>query len=151
MKKHEEEVSFPLETDNYFINFLQKIILWGVRALAIFMTLVVLWSVIDIGVIIYSKIRQPPYLILNIEDILGLFGAFLVVLIAIEVFLNVILYLRSDLSHLKLVVATALMAISRKIIILDYTQVESSHILYGMAALVVGLGITLWLLYHRTS
>jgi uncharacterized membrane protein (DUF373 family) len=43
------------------------------------------------------------------------------------------------------------MAISRKIIILDYTQVESSHILYGMAALVVGLGITLWLLYHRTS
>ncbi len=44
----------------------------------------------------------------------------MVTLIAIEIFLNIVLYLRDDVLHVKLVLATALMAIARKVIVLDY-------------------------------
>jgi uncharacterized membrane protein (DUF373 family) len=60
----------------------------------------------------------PPVFLLSISDILATFGAFLAVLIAIEIFINITIYIRNDVLPVKLVVATALMAISRKVIIL---------------------------------
>jgi uncharacterized membrane protein (DUF373 family) len=73
------------------------------------------------------------------------FAAFLAVLIAIEIFANITLYLRDDVIHVKLVVATALMAIARKVIVLDLSILEPSY-LYAIAAIVIALGITYWLL-----
>lgn len=140
----DKDSNFPLdEIDNKLVNFLQKIILFGVQILAILMTIVILWGVIDVGYILYEKAQTPPYL-LNIEDILGTFGAFLVVLIAIEIFLNIVLYLKKDMVHLKLVIATALMAIARKVIILDYDHMEPAHI-YAISAAIAALGFSYWL------
>lgn len=56
------------------------------------------------------------------------FGAFMVVLIAIGIFQNIILYLRHDVIHVKIVLATALMAIARKVIILDYDELDPLYI-----------------------
>ncbi len=69
---------------------------------------------------------------------------FMAVLIAIEIFLNITLYIRSDVIPVKLVVATALMAISRKIIVLDYKDVDAQYVT-ASALVVVALGITYWL------
>lgn len=134
-----------LEVDNQFINFLQQIILWSVKALALFMVIVIVWSTIDVGMVIVKNIFQPPYLLMPFEDIIHLFGAFLVVLIAIEIFLNIILYMRRDMDHIKLVVATALMAIARKVIILDYEKATAIQ-LYGIAGIIAALGVTYWLI-----
>jgi len=60
---------------------------------------------------------EPPLTILRISNLSDMFGSFLSVLIAIEIFLNITLYLREDVIHVKLVVATALMAIARKVIV----------------------------------
>jgi uncharacterized membrane protein (DUF373 family) len=43
------------------------------------------------------------------------------------------------------VIATALMAIARKVIIFDYNEVEASYI-FGTALVVLALGITYWLI-----
>ncbi|MGL1835036.1 phosphate-starvation-inducible PsiE family protein [Rhodocyclaceae bacterium SMB388] len=51
-----------------------------------------------------------------------MFAAFLAVLIAIEIFANITLYLRDEVIHVKLVIATALMAIARKVIVLDFSE-----------------------------
>lgn len=140
----DEEINFPIEnTDSKLVDLLQKIILFGVKILAILMTAVILWGVIDVGYILFEKARISPYL-LNIEDILSTFGAFLVVLIAIEIFLNIILYLKKDSFHLKLVLATALMAIARKVIVLDYNHLQPAYI-YAIAAAIAALGFTYWL------
>ncbi|MCF8005221.1 MAG: phosphate-starvation-inducible PsiE family protein, partial [Chromatiaceae bacterium] len=78
-------------------------------------------------------------------DIIKTFGAFLAVLIAYEIFSNIRLYIRSDVFPMKLVVATAIMAIARKIIILDMAEYSALD-LVGMGVIVVGLGITYWLI-----
>ena len=45
------------------------------------------------------------------------------IITAIEIFQNIVLYLRTDVIPVQLVIATALMAIARKVIILDYSEV----------------------------
>jgi len=71
------------------------------------------------------------------------------VLIAIEIFLNITLYLRDDVVHVKLVVATALMAIARKVIVFDFAKIDGMEIL-GTGAVVLGLGIVYWLMDRKT-
>lgn len=126
------------------INWLGKIIHYAVRALAVMMTLVVLWGVIDVGLTLYQQIVTPPYGLMSIIDILAIFGAFLAVLIAIEIFQNITIYLKEEIIHVQIVIATALMAISRKIIVLDFDKVAAEYV-WASAAVIVALGITYWL------
>ncbi len=145
MKPSKSPDNFPVDVGSPLILFLQKVILLSIKVLAIFMSIVIIWSVIDVGINLYLKIINPPLFLINFDDILTIFGGFLVVLIAIEIFLNIILYLRKDVSHLKLVIATALMAISRKVIILDYDHLKPFH-LFGIGGIILALGIVYWLI-----
>jgi len=70
------------------------------------------------------------------------------VLIAIEIFINISMYLSTDVIPVRLVVATALMAIARKVIIFDFERITPPF-LYGTAAVVMALGITYWLITKR--
>jgi uncharacterized membrane protein (DUF373 family) len=66
------------------------------------------------------------------------------VLIAIEIFINITIYLRDDVIHVKIVMATALMAIARKVIILDYNQISPDYI-WATAGVVVAMSIGYYL------
>ncbi len=142
---HEE---LPTEHDDPFIRFLHLTIRGGVKILALLMIGVILLSIFDVLVTIYSKISDPPYLVISTNDLLETFGAFLVVLIAIEIFINITLYIRSDVIPVKLVVATALMAISRKVIVFDYKHLDPQYV-SASALVVVALGITYMLVQRH--
>jgi uncharacterized membrane protein (DUF373 family) len=131
--------------DDPLIAALHKMIRFAIRILAVLMTAVIFWSVADVLLVLYEKLSEPPVFLLDMSDIFQVFAAFLAVLIAIEIFANITLYLRDDVIHVKLVVATALMAIARKVIVLDLSILEPSY-LYAIAAIVIALGITYWLL-----
>lgn len=125
---------------------LQKVIHWAVRLLAILMVFVIVMGVIDVGWTLYQKLVSPPIYILTISDMLATFGAFMAVLIAIEIFINITIYLRDDVIHVKIVMATALMAIARKIIILDMDKMEPSY-LYAIAAIMLATSVGYWLIH----
>lgn len=76
------------------------------------------------------------------------FGAFLAILIAIEIFINIRLYLGAHVLPVQLVIATALMAIARKVIVLDYEKITPDYI-FATAAVVLGLGVTYWLITKK--
>ncbi len=85
----------------------------------------------------------PPFFL--VPDIVKTFGAFLAVLIAYEIFANITLYIRSDVFPVKLVVATAVMAVARKIIVLDMDEYTALDLI-GIGTVVLGLGISYWLI-----
>ncbi len=114
------------------------------------MTLVILWSVVYVAQILASEVLTPPYGLVDMKHILTIFGAFLAVLIAIEIFQNITVYLKEEVIHVQLVIATALMAISRKIIVLDFKQTPAEYV-WGAAAVIIALGVTYWLIANRTS
>ena len=89
-------------------------------------------------------------MLLTISDILALFGAFMAVLIAIEILINIIIYLRDDIIHVKIVMATALMAISRKIIIMDFTKISADYVL-AVAAVTLAMRVGYWLVVVKDT
>ncbi|WP_240746441.1 phosphate-starvation-inducible PsiE family protein [Desulfuromonas acetexigens] len=139
---HEE---LPEQHEDPLIRVLHRIIRAAVRVLAVLMVLVIIWGIGDVVYVLYQRLTSPPFLLLNINDIFATFGAFMAVLIAIEIFINIRLYLGTNVVPIRLVVATALMAIARKVIVLDLEKIGPDYVL-GIAAVVLALGITYWLL-----
>jgi len=109
------------------------------------MVVVIFWGVADVLYVLYHNLMDEPKMLLNISDIFKTFVAFLAVLIAIEIYQNIVLYLRKDVMPIKLVIATALMAIARKVIILDFKELSAMYI-FAIAATVLALGITYYLI-----
>lgn len=134
--------------DEPLIIFLHRVIHFAVRVLAILMTLVILWGIGDVVWMLYQQLMAPPFMLLNINDILATFGAFMAVLIAIEIFINITLYLREDVIHVKLVIATALMAIARKVIIFDFDKLAPGYV-YATGVVILALSIGYWLLIRE--
>lgn len=97
---------------------------------------------------LYNQLIAPPLLLLNINDLLSVFGAFMAVLIAIEIFINITFPLRDDVIHVKLVMAAALMAIARKVIIFDFDKVAPGYV-YATGAVILALSIGYWLVLQE--
>ncbi len=144
---HEE---LPQEHDDPLISFLHQVIRMAIKALAVMMVLIILWGVADVVFVVYQRLMEPPILLLSVNDIFQIFGAFMVVLIAVEIFINIRLYLGTNVLPIQLVIATALMAIARKVIILDFDTITPNYIL-GIAAVVFALGICYWLVSKKVS
>ena len=135
------------KNEDKLINKLNVIIKIAVKIMAVLMTFVIIMGVVDVGWTLYEKLSATPKYILTLNDMLATFGAFMAVLIAIEIFVNITIYLRDDIIHVKIVRATALMTVSRKVIILDLTKISSSQLL-GLGVLVFTLSIGYWLVRH---
>lgn len=140
----------PGHSDDGLVRFLHGVIRQAVRVLAVLMVLVILWGIGDVVYVLHQRLLEPPRFLLNISDIFATFGAFLAVLIAIEIFFNITLYLRDNVIHVKLVIATALMAIARKVIVFDFKVLEPEYVA-ATAAVVLALGITYWLVAAKVS
>lgn len=141
-----DDLSNPKEP---LIQKLRMVIRIAVRSLAVLMTLVILWGVVDVVWMLYKKLSTPPYMMLTMSDILATFGAFMAVLIAIEIFINITIYLRDDVIHVRIVMATALMAIARKIIILDFDQISPDYI-WASAAVILTTSAGYWVVTRQT-
>ena len=145
MNKHDE---LPTEHEMPLIAWLNKAIKAAMSILAILMVLVIFWSVADVVFVLYEKLLRPPLFILEASDILKMFGAFLIVLIGVEVYQNIVLYLKTNIIPMKLVISTALVAIARKVIVLDFNDIGPMYVL-STAAVTLALGITYFLIDRR--
>ncbi|MGY6274031.1 phosphate-starvation-inducible PsiE family protein [Methylomonas sp. MgM2] len=145
LDSREEKLPQP---EDELIKILHRVIHFAVRILAVLMTLVILWGVADVVHVLYQKLMMQPFLLLTVTDILAVFGSFLTVLIAIEIFINITVYIKYDALPIKMVVATALMAIARKVIMLEIEDLDW-HYVVAMAAVIVALGMTYWLISFK--
>lgn len=141
MNKHDE---LPVELEDTLISYLHKTIKLAIRVLAILMTLLIISGVVDVVYVYYQNLIEPPMFLLEIDDIFKTFASFLVVLIAIEIFQNIVVYLRTDVIPMQLVLATALMAVARKIIVVDLKELSPLYI-FALGFVVLALGVTYYL------
>jgi uncharacterized membrane protein (DUF373 family) len=124
---------------------------WVVLGLLVLMLLVVVASSIELAIIIVQAALenrlsdQPTYLLLDINELLNIFGFFLLVLIGLELLASVKMYLEDDIVHVELVMLIALIAVSRKIIVIDYAKIDGVTVL-GIAALVLVLSVGYYLM-----
>lgn len=135
----------PEDHSDPIIKFSHRTIRVAVKILAVLMVFVIYWSIADVFYVLYERLATPPMWLLDVEDILQVFGAFMAVLIAIEIFINIRLYLGTSVIPVQLVLATALMAVARKIIVLDLKIVSAEQIV-GLALVTIALGVSYWMI-----
>ncbi|GAB63897.1 MAG: phosphate-starvation-inducible E-like protein [Candidatus Jettenia sp.] len=127
------------------LDYLKKIEKIIVISLILMMIIVLFLSTLDLGLIIVKSILTPPQFLLDINELLDIFGLFLLVLIGIELLESVKTYLLEKEIHVEVVFTVALIAIARKVIILDIKEIPSNTLL-GIAAIVIALSIGYYLL-----
>jgi uncharacterized membrane protein (DUF373 family) len=114
------------------------------------MSLVVLLATIELGWIIIKDIITPPLFFLEINELFDIFGMFMLVLIGIELLETIAkTYTNQNANHAKIVMAVAIIAIGRKVIILDVEK-YSEQSLIGIAAIILALSIGYYLIQRKT-
>jgi uncharacterized membrane protein (DUF373 family) len=144
---HEE---LSLEEEDRLMNILHHTIRGAVKVLAVLMVFTILWGVVDVVYILYQQLLAPTFTTFSIRDIVPIFGSSLAPIVAMAIFVNITLYIRKDVIHVKLVMATALMAMARKVIIFDFKEITPPYV-FATAAVVLALGITYWLIERRLT
>ncbi len=102
------------------------------------MALVVLLATLELFYIIVSEIVTPPLVLLDIDQLLEIFGYFLLVLIGIELLETFKIYLEENVINVQVVLLVAIIAIARKVIILD-VKILPSMTLIGIGVIIVSL------------
>ena len=124
------------------LKFFGKLIIF---ALVGMMALEVALATIELGWIIVKDIITPPIFLLDSNELLDIFGLFLLVLVGIELLDTIKTYLAKRELHTEVVLLVAMIAVARKVIILDEAKL-SAPMLLGIAAIIVALGISYYLL-----
>ena len=109
-----------------------------IGALIVLMGVVVLLSTVELGWLIIKDILTPPVILLEIDELLDVFGFFLLVLIGLELLETIRSYLAEHVVHAEVVVEVALIAITRKVIILNVKDLPSLT-LVGVASIILAL------------
>lgn len=125
------------------LDYLKKLERLVVAALMLMMSAVVLLSTLELGWILIKDALSPPLMILEIDELLELFGFFLLVLIGIELLETIKNYYETGKIDLAVIFTVALIALSRKIIILEPEKYDPLT-LVGMAVLILGLVAGYW-------
>jgi uncharacterized membrane protein (DUF373 family) len=108
------------------------------------MALIVLVATLELAWIIYKDLSTPPYFIIEIDGLLQIFGFFLLILIGVELLETIKGYLAEHVIHVEIVLEVALIAIARKVIILDLKDYSGVTVL-AIAALIVSLALAYYL------
>jgi uncharacterized membrane protein (DUF373 family) len=145
-----------LVTENTaFLKALESIEVWISKILSIGMVLVTFLTIFHLGhvlLITLGNYWQTP----NEQDfnrmLFQLFGLFLNVLIALEILENVAAYLKQHIIQVELVLVTSLIAVSRKIIILDLEKKDSNDLIaLSIAVFALSLSYIMIRLVHRSG
>jgi len=118
------------------INLIKKFEHYILDALILMLAFVILVSTIELGWIIIRDMLRPPRFFLEIADLKEIFGFFLMVLIGIELLETMKAYVLEKVVHVQIILEVALIAIARKVIILDFEKYNGLTII-GTAALII--------------
>jgi len=130
------------------IQFLKKFEKLIVQALIVMMVVVILVATVELGWIIIKDILAPPMFLLVIADLLEIFGFFMLVLIGIELLETIKAYLTDHVIHIEIVLEVALIAIARKVIILDIEKYDGLTLI-GTAALILAVAAACYAVKRR--
>ncbi|MEH2311416.1 MAG: phosphate-starvation-inducible PsiE family protein [Nostoc sp.] len=126
--------------DENFMHIIENIEVLVSKTLSIFMVIVILVAIADLGIFILKELFTAPYARFN-TTLYKIFGLFLNVLIALEILENITAYLRKHVFQVELVIVTSLIAVARKIIILDLEKVPGLDII-GLGIAILALSIS---------
>ncbi len=134
--------------DRSFLNLIESMEGIISKILSVAMLLVILVAIADLGIFLFRELASEPFGLFS-TTLVEIFGLFLNILIALEILENIAAYLKEHAVQVELVIVTSLIAVARKLIILDLGKTSGSQLI-GLAIAIIALSISYWLI-RRTN
>ncbi len=135
----DNKIALLLRKSSYFV---EKSI---IMALVIMMAFVLILATIELGNFIYTTLVKTKSLFIPLDDLMDLFGVFMLVLIGIELLDTIKVYLREKVIHVEVVILVAIIAVARKVVILKIEEL-TGDVIIGIGVLLAALAITYYLI-----
>lgn len=130
---------------HHIIKLIERVI---IISLVVLMAIVLVLSTAEVAVIVVTKLSNPLEdggMFIDITGLMDIFGFFLIVLIGFELFETVKLYLKENVFHGEVILLVSLIAVARKVIVLDYTK-EDPMSLIAIAVLIASISFGYFLI-----
>jgi uncharacterized membrane protein (DUF373 family) len=139
-KEDTNNSEFSVYPGDYALNYMESFHKAIITILTGLMGLVVMLATLELIYLIAMDILSPPMMLLEIDELLDIFGYFLLILIGVELLETLRIYLKEHALNVQVVLLVAMIAIARKVIILDSREIESltligiGFIIFSLAA-----------------
>jgi uncharacterized membrane protein (DUF373 family) len=122
---------------------------WMSFVVLILMTIIVAIAIVELGIILYLDLFDPTddVLFLEIDELFKIFGFFFIILIGFELVETVEMYFKDNVIHAEVVLLVAVIAVSRKVILLDLEKYDPLSII-GLGFIIIALGGCYWFIKH---
>lgn len=124
-----------------------------IRFLLILLGFIVVVSAIELAIqifIIIFMVEDDNGVLLDIENLDKIFGLFFSILIGLELYETVRVYLKENVFHAEIIVLVAVIAVARKFVLIDYTTFDSIKI-FAMSFLLITLTIGYYIIKRSGS
>jgi uncharacterized membrane protein (DUF373 family) len=125
-----------------FINRFERLVYLLLIALLI---VVLVFALGEMFWYLWISVSDPPVGLLSNRELTDVLGTFLLVLIAVELLDTMKAYLEENVIHVEIVVLLAIIAIARKVILLDPSQTNGVELI-GIGIIIIGLAASYYLL-----
>ncbi|HVP94650.1 MAG TPA: phosphate-starvation-inducible PsiE family protein [Methanoregulaceae archaeon] len=119
--------------------------------LIILLGIVILFSISELIGLIYSGLFVESVYRLDNHELVNLFGFFLLVIIGIELLETLKTYLQENTIHFEIVILVALIAVARKVILLEPDNNSNGLVMVGIGVIILSLGAAYLLIKKAKS
>ncbi|MFA6362847.1 phosphate-starvation-inducible PsiE family protein [Methanoregula sp.] len=125
-----------------FINRFEKLVY---MLLILLLVIVLIFALGEMFWYLWTSLTNYPPLLLENHELTSVLGVFLLVLIAVELLDTMKAYITENVIHVEIVVLLAIIAIARKVILLDPSVTDGMELI-GIGVIIVGLSAAYFLL-----
>lgn len=123
------------------VSIMHKVKKWMSLFVLFVMTIIVAASIVELVIILYLDIfdSTDDVLFLEIDELFRIFGFVFIILIGFELMETVEMYFKENVIHAEVVLLVAVIAVSRKVILLDLEKYDPVAII-GLGIIILALG-----------
>jgi uncharacterized membrane protein (DUF373 family) len=113
----------------------------------ILMVLILIASVLELAIVLFQEVTDATngVLLLDINELFRIFGFVFMILIGFELLETIEMYFKKNIIHAEVVLLIAVIAISRKVILLDLEKYDPIAII-GLSLIILALGACYYLI-----
>ena len=118
-----------------------------VLAVLLLMILLVAASIVELAMVLYKETTDATkgFFFLEIGEFLKIFGFVFMVLIGFELLESITTYFKENVIHAEVVILIAVIAVSRKIILIDIEKYEPGALI-ALGVIMLALGASYFLI-----
>jgi len=120
---------------------------WMIISVLIIMVIVLMASVVELVIILFQEITDVTNsgMVLDINELFRIFGFIFMILIGFELLESIEMYFKNNVIHAEVVLLIAVIAVARKVILLDLEKYNPIAII-GLSLIIIALGVCYFLI-----